>query len=91
MNRRVRGCVSCGREVYLCSAGEAGSGSRNEHSPGRFPRSIAAEDPLLLGRGPRPALRRRRLTVVIGFVGVGLGAPEIEVAMGTHSSAPKVA
>ena len=67
-----------------------GSGSRNEqHS--YVPRSIAAEDPLLLGRGSRPALRRRRLAVVIGFVGVGLGAPELEVAMGTHSSAPKVA
>ena len=67
-----------------------GSGSRNEqHS--YVPRSIAAEDPLLLGRGSRPALRRRRLAVVIGVVGVGLDAPELEVAMGTHSPAPKVA
>ena len=66
-------------------------GGINETTPGRLPRSIAAEDPLLLGRGSRPALRRRRLAVVVGFVGVGLGAPELEVAMGTHSPAPKVA
>ena len=56
-----------------------GSGSRNEqHS--YVPRSIAAEDPLLLGRGSRPALRRRRLAVVVHVVGVGLDAVEIEVA-----------
>ena len=74
--------------VYAAPA-KRGSGSRNEqHS---VPRSIAAEDPLLLGRGSRPALRRRRLAIVVGFVGVGLGAPELEVAMGTHSPAPKVA
>ena len=28
---------------------------------------------------------------MVGVVGVGLGAPEVEVAMGTHSPAPKVA
>ena len=65
---------------------------------------IAERTALLLrsavDRGRRPALAwarvpagaaATRLAVVIGFIGVGLGAPELEVAMGTHSPAPKVA
>ena len=56
-------------------------------TPGRFPRSIAAEDPLLLGRGSRPALRRRRLAVVEEVVGVGLDAVEMHPAFLNRAAA----